>query len=200
VNERPRFWLTVLGAHTHLHATACSACPHHVFGCCSHPPPYDWADVARVLSLGGRAHLEGALARGDLTLTRGGLRFATPKRRGPRGKRVQGCVFLGEAGCVLDPREKPAVCNYYVCETALGGPPERNPHGDRPFFAYAVVRELWTRWTHEVGRVVDEAYRDACPAFDEALVTLLVETYERLEREAGLEGARPEPLPGPTVR
>lgn len=103
-------------------------------------------------------------------------------------------MFLEASGCTLDAREKPAVCNYYACESALGGAPERNPHGGAPFVAYAAVRELWTRWTAEVAEVVRTAYPEGPEALDDALVTLLVTSYERLEREAGLSHLRPPPL------
>lgn len=190
-----RFWLTVQGAHTHFHSTLCARCPYHVAGCCSHPPPYDWADVARVLSLGGRAHLERSLADEKLFLEAGGLRFATPKvKASPRAPRTARCVFLGERGCVLDPREKPAVCNYYVCDEALGGPPERNPRGAEAYFAYALVRELWTRWTAEIARVVADRYPDGPTVLDDALVALLTRTFARLEDEAGLAHLRPPRL------
>jgi len=159
-----------------------------------------------VLVLGGRGHIEASLAGGELTFTPTGLRFATPKRKdSPSSPRTARCVFLGVGGCTLDARQKPAVCNYYVCDDAMGGAAEAHratdgpdavtPFPASPFLAYGALRELWTRWTAEVSRVVSEAYPAGPASLDDGLVALLVTTYERLEAAAGLRDTRPPPLP-----
>lgn len=195
---RGRFSLTVLGAHTHLHSSLCVTCPYEAAGCCTSPPPYDWADVGRVLALAstGRAHLTRALSEGKLLATSTGLAIVRTKRKfSPTEPRTARCVFLGPEGCTISPHEKPAVCNYYVCEAAQGGPPDENPLGAVPFTAYAALRELWTRWALETNRVVEEAYSGDVPPFDDRLALLLVTTYQRLEHEAGLASEPRAPSP-----
>lgn len=211
-----RLSLTVLGAHTHLHSTLCMACPYETAGCCTSPPPYDWADVARVLSLGGLSHFESALARGHLRPTPDGFTIRRKKRKDrPNEAKTARCVFHGVEGCTIDARVRPATCNYYVCDAGLGGPPDQNPRGEEPYMVYAVLRELWSRWNVDIAQRVSEAFpdpdvratlgrpRQGQPAEANRgsseppmFVRFLVATFERLERAWGLGSARPSSLEG----
>ena len=120
-----RIHVSVAGASSRIASSLCAACPHAPAGCCSGPPPFRWADIGRVVALGGRDWLLGEIAAGRIDPSGGGLTIA--RRRGlarPGGPRVAKCVYHGPAGCRIRGETRPATCNYYVCDEALGAPRE----------------------------------------------------------------------------
>ncbi|HSY23583.1 MAG TPA: hypothetical protein VK841_15760 [Polyangiaceae bacterium] len=120
-----RIHVSVAGASSRIASSLCAACPHAPAGCCSGPPPFRWADIGRVVALGGRDWLLGEIAAGRIDPSGGGLAIA--RRRGlarPGGPRVAKCVYHGPAGCGIRSETRPAACNYYVCDEALGAPRE----------------------------------------------------------------------------
>jgi len=111
----PTVHLVLLGPHTRVVASLCAACPIGPVGCCATPPDLSWADIGRVVSLGGTAWLAEETRTGRL-------------RRGPHGLVVERiaadplstkCVYHGEQGCTVSPDRRSAACNYYVCGDAL---------------------------------------------------------------------------------
>jgi hypothetical protein len=77
------------------------------------------------VALGGRDWLLAEIAAGRIGSSGEGLAIA--RRRGPArpgGPRVAKCVYHGASGCSIAGETRPAACNYYVCDEALGGPPE----------------------------------------------------------------------------
>ena len=104
-------------------STLCAQCPHSPAGCCVAPPRYDWSDLARVVRHGHGAWLRARLAAGDLRPNEHGLTLHRPARRlsEDRGApRLARCVFHdGDAGCTIDETQRPATCNYYLCDRAL---------------------------------------------------------------------------------
>src|SRR5580692_7296534 len=137
--------VTLAGASSRIASSLCAACPHAPAGCCSGPPPFRWADVGRVVALGGRDWLLGEITAGRIDPSGEGLRIV--RRRGLArhgGPRVAKCVYHGPSGCRIRGETRPAACNYYVCGEALG-PPEERPHGDDSAAARALHAELTRR-------------------------------------------------------
>ena len=96
----------------------CRRCPQGRAGCCAAPPAVAWADIGRIVRLGGRDFLLGEIQAGRLL----------PSPRGLSIKRVPAsdefparCTYLGpnDRGCVLAPHQRSATCNYYLCEDAF---------------------------------------------------------------------------------
>lgn len=115
--------LTVAGPDTVLASTSCAACPYSPAGCCVAPPRYDWSDIARVVRHGGRDWLLARIAEGALVRIEHGLSVrrvkgrVLPTREAPR---LAKCVFHdGRSGCTIDERQRPATCNFYLCDHAL---------------------------------------------------------------------------------
>jgi hypothetical protein len=108
---------------TVLGSTLCAQCPHSPAGCCVAPPRYDWSDLARVVRHGHGAWLRARIAAGELRANEHGLTIHRPARRlsEDRGApRLARCAFHeGRTGCTIDETQRPATCNYYLCEQAL---------------------------------------------------------------------------------
>ncbi len=121
--REPRLKLSVAGPDSVLGSALCAICPHSPAGCCVAPPRYDWSDLARVVQHGHAAWLlERMQARRLLPVDHG---FAirrdkgriTPDRGAPR---LAKCTFHdGARGCTIDPTQRPATCNFYLCESSL---------------------------------------------------------------------------------
>jgi hypothetical protein len=108
------------GVHQRLESALCGSCPQGVTGCCAAPPVIAWADLGRIVTLGGRDWLLSELTAGRLY----------PCPRGLAMKRVDNpdvastgrekkCVYHGERGCTIPHDRRSATCNYYVCDDAL---------------------------------------------------------------------------------
>ncbi len=118
VHDGDRAGDTVLGS------TLCAACPHSPAGCCVAPPRYDWSDLARVVRHGHGEWLRTRLAAGDLRVNDHGLTIHRPARRltdAYGAPRLARCAFHdGRVGCTIGETQRPATCNYYLCDHALG--------------------------------------------------------------------------------
>jgi hypothetical protein len=115
--------LTVLGTDSSIGSSLCASCPHSPAGCCVAPPPLSFADLGRIVSLGGRDWLLHELSRGNLTPHDRGLQLRRRKGRAhgdARGApRVSKCVFHGPGGCTIAHSQRSATCNLYICDSAL---------------------------------------------------------------------------------
>jgi hypothetical protein len=159
-----RVRLSVLGPHTQIGSTVCAACPHSPAGCCTGPPPFAWPDVGR------------------LSYERTGLRIK--RRRGlsrEGGPRIAKCGYHGPTGCTISPDQRPATCNYYVCDAALGGASE----AARAREVHAELAETFVAWEAELSARVARAYPDG-PALDEPFLDWLGEAFRALVRGEGL--------------
>jgi hypothetical protein len=177
-----RVRLSVLGPHTQIGSTVCAACPHSPAGCCTGPPPFDWPDVGRVVALGGRDWLLAELRAGRLSYDRTGLKIR--RRRGlsrEGGPRIAKCGYHGPTGCTISPDQRPATCNYYVCDAALGGASE----AARAREVHAELAETFVAWEAELSARVARAYPDG-PALDEPFLDWLGEAFRALVRGEGL--------------
>jgi hypothetical protein len=87
------------------------------------PPRYDWSDIGRVVSHGGLEWILARIADGSLTPIEHGLAVARVKRRvlpTREAPRLAKCVFHdGARGCTIDEKQRPATCNFYLCDSAL---------------------------------------------------------------------------------
>jgi hypothetical protein len=93
--------------------TLCAACPHGAKGCCVVPPRLALADIARIVRHGGRDWLLGELQTGRIVAMGAWMILTRPADAGA-------CVYLSERGCTIANERRPATCNFYVCESALG--------------------------------------------------------------------------------
>lgn len=160
--------LRVLGPHSHVLSTLCSACPYATAGCCRAPPRLDWSDLGRIVSLGGRDWLIAEIAAKRLSpIARGLAKTRRKLQVRAEGPRDYACVYLGREGCTIPSERRAATCNYYVCDAAIeaggaSGPSARALH-DRLVAAYirwdrALVEQVAARWPE--GPPYDAAFFD----------------------------------------
>lgn len=173
------------GEHTGLLSPLCRECPHGVTGCCASPPGFDWSDLGRVLSLGGRQWLKEQLAAGRILPLQN--RYGVPPR-GLQLQRVENpvisswptkCTYHGERGCTIGRDRRPATCNYYVCDQAYDvAGPEVAPARE----AHALLQTLYGRWDLEIAAAVARHWPQRLP-WDEqadAIFDLVESDYRRL--------------------
>lgn len=120
------------GIHQRLESPLCGACPQGVTGCCAAPPVIAWADLGRIVTLGGRDWLLAELAAERLYPCARGLamkRVDNPDRA--TTGREKKCVYHGDGGCTIAHDRRSATCNYYVCDDALGDDEQARARRDR---------------------------------------------------------------------
>lgn len=175
--------LELAGADTRLCSTLCAACPHGPTGCCASPPLVAWADLGRIVTLGGLDWLLGEIGAGRLRPGTSGLLIRRVEPAPDGGTPLPArCVYHGPTGCTIAPERRSATCNYYLCDDAFahGG----GGRGD----AVAAAREghealtaLWGRWDLEIGLRLGERWPDG-PTWDAAFLAWLGEEHRRLVR------------------
>jgi hypothetical protein len=180
VTDSTRLRLQVLdgdrAGDTVLGSTLCAACPHSPAGCCVAPPRYDWSDLARVVRHGHGEWLRARLAAGDLRRNDHGLIIHRPARRlsdAYGAPRLARCAFHdGRVGCTIAETQRPATCNYYLCEHALGDADDRASADQARRIHDELVADFVRRDTELAARVsrwpVDERYGEAFFAWLEA--------------------------------
>lgn len=111
------------GPDTVLGSALCAQCPYSPAGCCVAPPRYDWSDLGRVVAHGHQDWLLARIADGSLVPIEHGLAVTRLKKRVlpvREAPRLAKCVFHdGAVGCTIDERQRPATCNFYLCDSAL---------------------------------------------------------------------------------
>ncbi len=183
--------LVVLGAHTELLTPLCARCPHSPAGCCISPPPVDWSDLGRIVSLGGRDWLLGELAAGRLVPTDFGARTKKARgRTGPDGPRVAKCVHHGPTGCTVPPSRRAATCNYYVCESAFDEGTRAELASDRATTerarrAHAALQSHYEALDAELGRRIRSQWPEP-PAFDAPFLEALGAWFDELSADFAL--------------
>ncbi len=163
------FHLTIAGPDTHVTSSLCAKCPHSPAGCCVAPPRFAWADIARVVTLGGRDFLLQAIADGQLRRAPHGLTLRRVKGRvtdAHGSPRIAKCVFHdGKAGCTVTAARRPATCNYYVCEDVFE---EGKREGQEALVASAIrthdaLVENFVAWDAHLHTYVRTKYPEGAP-------------------------------------
>lgn len=174
--------LELLGPHTRLLSTLCARCPQGSAGCCVSPPEVDWSDVGRIVALGGRDFVLEQLAAGNLLPADDGLRLRrVRKRERPTDPRRMKCVFHGPVGCTIQHQQRPATCNYYLCEDAYetGGERRGDAAAASARKAHGLLREVAQRWDEEIAARVRAAWPEG-PPWDAVFLEWLGAEFERL--------------------
>lgn len=163
--EAKRLHLTVAGIDSVLGSEQCASCTYSRAGCCVAPPRFDWSDLARVVRHDGLDWLLEQLAAGRLVRIDHGLSLrrdkgrVTPDRGSPR---LAKCTFHdGRVGCTIASERRPATCNIYLCDHALGASEEAGDPGSAARAREvhdALVRDF-VRWD----AILDERVRAEWP-------------------------------------
>ncbi len=177
--------LELAGVHTLLLSPLCARCPHGRAGCCEAPPAVAWADIGRIVSLGGRDFLLAEIHEGRLLPSKRGLSI---RRVPPSEPFPERCVYLGPAGCVLPPDRRSATCNYYLCDDAFA---EAEREGDRRAAPGRSTSErlssVFGRWDLALVETIATRYPEGAP-WDARFLDWLAEEYAALVRGARLPG------------
>jgi hypothetical protein len=173
--------LTLAGIHSLVLSPLCARCPSSRAGCCEAPPAIAWADIGRIVSLGGKDFLLAEVEAGRLRWTTRGLAITRAPANGDFPAR---CTYLGEAGCVLPPERRSATCNYYVCEDALLlAEGEKDKLAPRARTMNERLADVLGRVDLELSARIDEAFPEGAP-FDAAFLDWLAAEAETLFRRA----------------
>lgn len=178
--------LELAGAHTRLGSTLCAECPQGPTGCCFSPPEFDWSDIGRVVSLGGRGWLLEQLAAGALFPAARGLQIQRARRRASNAERRRNkCVFHGPEGCTIAPEQRPATCNYFLCEDAFTeGSKLDAQEAAQSRRAHAALTAMYARWDEALARELRAAFPEGV-SWDAGFLDWLGAAFERLCAEQG---------------
>lgn len=174
--------LGVKGPDTIVASGLCASCPHSPAGCCVAPPRYDWSDIGRVVHHGRIDFILAGLASGALVACEHGLFIkrvkgrVTPERGAPR---IAKCSFHdGRSGCTIDPLERPATCNFYVCESALQSGVEAGGAREvaRARRVHDELVDAFVRWDARTAAAVKATYPDG-PPFDRVFLEWLGRSF-----------------------
>lgn len=181
--------LDLEGEHTGSLSPLCFECPQGITGCCASPPGFDWSDIGRVLTLGGREWLKEQVAAGQiLTLphkygsTARGLQLRRQPNTGSNsGTWPTKCIYHGERGCTIGRERRPATCNYYLCDQAFDA---AGAGAEEAREAQATLQTLFGRWDLEIAERVSARWPEAIPWAEEpdAVLDLVEREYGRLTR------------------
>ena len=134
MGDPARLKLALAGPDTVLGSSLCATCPYSPAGCCVAPPRYDWSDLARVVDHGGAEWLVEQLAAHRLVPVEHGLAIKREKRRVTASRespRLAKCTFHnGGSGCTIEPTQRPATCNFYLCDAALAAGEQAGQGGE----------------------------------------------------------------------
>lgn len=173
------------GPHTHLEADLCARCPQGSTGCCAAPPVVAWADLARIVLLGGRDWLLAELAAGNLYPCPRGLALTRVENPDVVATgRAKKCVYHGPMGCTVPANRRSATCNYYVCDEAWTEAMSSSPES-RDLRAARTTQERLTasyaEWDLVLGARVRARF-PAGPTWDTAFLDWLAEQLQGLWR------------------
>ncbi len=150
-------------------------------GCCVGPPEIGLSDVGRIVSLGGRDWILAEILAGNLLPGAAGLSIKRVRRRErPDVSRGPKCVYHGLQGCTISPDRRSATCNYFLCGDAYaeGGEAQGHPDASRGRALHAALRELYTRWDHDLAARRAELWPEV--VWDAALLDWLGREVEAL--------------------
>jgi hypothetical protein len=177
--------LALAGVHSHLRSSLCASCPEGPTGCCAGPPAVAWADIGRIVSLGGTAWLLAQIAAGDMRPVARGLAMRRVENRESNATVwAMKCVYHGPGGCTIAPEQRSATCNYYLCDAAFADAGEgdgQHPDVARARRGHEAITMLYGRWDLELSSRVDARYPEGLPAsWDAAFLGWLCEEWQSL--------------------
>lgn len=175
--------LELAGAHTQLLSTLCAECPQGSTGCCKAPPDVDWADIARIVHLGGRDWLLAEIAAGNLIAFDRGLKLRRVRTRtAPLERRSPRCVYHGPTGCTISQANRPATCNYFLCEDTFieGGEAKAEPSALAARRAWNVLRNLYSRHDDHFAGFVRSGWPDG-PIWNADFLDALGQQFAAIE-------------------
>lgn len=171
--------LDLAGVDSLVLSPLCRRCPQGRAGCCAAPPAVAWADIGRIVRLGGRDFLLDELRAGRLV----------PSARGLSIRRVAAsdgfparCTYLGPAdrGCVLTPDRRSATCNYYLCDDAFAlAEREGDPLVPAARLAHDRIVDLLGQCDIELSALVSERF-PAGPPWDAAFLDWVASEFEKV--------------------
>lgn len=172
--------LDLAGVDSLLLSPLCRRCPHGRAGCCAAPPAVAWADIGRIVRLGGRDFLLAEIREGRLVPSPRGLfirRVAASEGFPAR------CTYLaGDRGCVLTPDRRSATCNYYLCEDGFVlAEQEGDPLVRTSRLVHERVADLLGQCDLELSALVTERFPEEIP-WDAAFLDWLAAEFETLLR------------------
>lgn len=176
------FRLELAGADTRLCSALCARCPQGPAGCCATPPAVAWADLGRIVALGGAAWLLDEVRSGRL---RPGGRGLLIRRVEPAPGGGARCVYHGPEGCTISPGRRSATCNYYLCDEGFdhAGEARGDPTAARGREAHEALTSLYGGWDLEIGERVRARWPDG-PPWDAAFLEWLGEEHRRKLRRS----------------
>jgi hypothetical protein len=181
--------LELLGAHTRLSSALCGQCPQGPTGCCASPPGVEWADIGRIVSLGGRDWLLAQFATGDLRPgPRGLLIRRAQAQQDDAGRWPLRCAYHGPRGCTIVAEQRSATCNYYLCDDAFAheGEGRGDPDAARGRRAHDALMSLYGRWDRALAEDIRARFPEG-PAWDAAFFDWLGQEAQRLIRASRKE-------------
>jgi hypothetical protein len=171
--------LDLVGVDSLLLSPLCRRCPQGRAGCCAAPPAVAWADIGRIVRLGGRDFLLCEVQEGRLVPSPRGLSI----RRVPASDGFPArCTYLGpgDRGCVLEPHQRSATCNYYLCEDAFVlAEEERDPLVAPARKAHDRIADLLGACDIELSALVQERFPEG-PSWDAAFFDWIAAEFEKL--------------------
>ncbi len=146
----------------------------------------DFVDAARVVRGGHGAFLLEKIRDKSLLISENGLTLRRKKGRASREEpRRQACVFHGPAGCTILEAQRPATCNYYVCDDVYREGIESGG-GALVEEAKSVHRRLAAQnaaWEEALRQWVCAEHPDG-PPWDEAFLHGLARRFDELLRDS----------------
>lgn len=174
--------LKLLGPDTAIVSTLCASCPQGPTGCCTSPPPMDFVDAARLARAGQQAFLLEKIRDKSLIVSTHGLVLRRTKNRTSADeRRKKRCVFHGPLGCTILESQRPATCNYYVCDDVYREGKETGA-SDVVQEAQLVHQRLAAQnvaWADTLKQWVSSEYPDG-PPWDEAFLYRLALRFDEL--------------------
>ena len=177
--------LDLAGIDSLLLSPLCRRCPQGRAGCCAAPPAVAWADIGRIVRHGGRDFLLREMQEGRLLPCPRGLSI----RRVPASEGFPArCTYLeGDRGCVLEPHQRSATCNYYLCEDAFVlAEGEGDPLVVSARRAHDRIADILGGCDLELSALVGERFPEG-PPWDGAFFDWISGELERLLRSRGKE-------------
>jgi hypothetical protein len=169
--------LQLAGVDSLLLSPLCRRCPQGRAGCCAAPPAIAWADIGRIVTLGGRDFLLLEMQAGRLLPSPRGLSILRVPANDEFPAR---CTYLGpsDQGCRLEPSHRSATCNYYLCDDAfLLAEEQADPLVAKARGAHDRIADFLGRCDLELSELVGATFPEG-PSWDAAFLDWLALQFQ----------------------